>query len=155
LRPESRVHTDVVIFACNWDGWSCVETASNLGLLYPTSVKVIRVSCLSRLHTGLILKAFEFGAAGVILLGCQRDRCHFDADSDHIVNEHEKAQTILRMLGISEDRLVLAQVPAFQGREFVARVAKLVAEIEQARASRQARLLSSGAARGSEVELYS
>lgn len=155
MKPESRVHPDVVVFACNWDGWSCVETAGNLGLSYPTSVKVVRVSCLSRLHAGVILKAFEFGAAGVILLGCQRDRCHFDADGDRIVNEHEKAQTILRMLGISEDRLVLAQVPAFQGREFVARVAKLVAEIEQARASRQIRLLSAGAARGSEVELYS
>ena len=155
MRSESKVHPEVVVFACNWDGWSCVETASNLGLSYPTSVKVVRVSCLSRLHAGLILKAFEFGAAGVILLGCQRDRCHFGVESDHVVNEHEKARTILRMLGISEDRLVLAQVPAFQGREFVARVAKLVADIEQARASRQARLLSSGAARGSEVELYS
>lgn len=155
MRSESKVHPDVVVFACNWDGWSCVETAANLGLSYPPSVKVVRVSCLSRLHAGLILKAFEFGAAGVILLGCQRDRCHFGTDTDHIVNEHEKARSILRMLGIREDRLVLAQVPAFQGREFVTQVTKLMAEIEQIRASRQARLLSSGPTQESEVELYS
>ena len=155
MRSESKVHPEVVVFACNWDGWSCVETAANLGLRYPPSVKVIRVSCLSRLHAGLILKAFEYGAAGVILLGCQRDRCHFGADTEHIVNEHEKARNILRMLGIHEDRLVLAQVSAFQGREFVTQVTKLMAEIERIRASRQARLLSSWPSQRSEVKLYS
>ena len=49
----------VVVFACNWDGLSCVEAAAQEDLCYPASVKVIRISCLSRLHLGLILKAFE------------------------------------------------------------------------------------------------
>lgn len=137
------MYTEVLVFVCNWDGWSCIETATNLGLHYPASVKVIKVSCLSRVHAGLILKAFEFGADGVMLLGCEQDRCRFGADGGHIFNEYEKAQTILEMLGMWKDRLVLVQLPAFDGREFVTQVMKLIAEVERISASKHARIVDS------------
>ena len=138
------MYPEVLVFACNWDGWSCVETATNLGLSYPVSVKVVRVSCLSRVHAGLILKAFEFGADGVILLGCEPDRCHFGTDSEHIIKEYEKSRSILEMLGIWKDRLVLAQLPAFDGHQFVRQVMKLTAEITHVTAFRSARMASPG-----------
>src|SRR4030042_6993980 len=115
-------YTEVLVFACNWDAWSCIETATNLGLCYPASVEVVKLSCLSRIHTGLILKAFEFGADGVMLLGCEPGRCHFGVDSDNIIKEYEKTQSILEMLGIRKDRLAIVQLPAFSGHEFITRV---------------------------------
>ena len=121
----------MLVFACNWGGWSCIETATSLGLTYPTSVKVVRVSCLSRVNAGLILKAFEFGAAGVMLLGCEPGECNFGADSEYIVKEYERVQNILEMLGIGKDRLVLAQLPAFDGHQFIGQAMKLSAEITQ------------------------
>lgn len=148
------MYPEVLVFACNWDGWSCIEAAANLGLGYPASVKVIRVSCLSRVHVGLILKAFEFGAAGVMLLGCEEGKCHFGADGECIINEYRKAQGILAMLGIWEGRLVLSQIAAFDGREFVMRVKKLIAEIAQMAASKHARVASSRAAQNSKAEPY-
>jgi len=134
-------YTEVLVFACNWDGWSCIETATNLGLHYPASVKVVKVSCLSRLHVGLILKAFQFGADGVMLLGCEQGRCRFGADSEHTINEYEKARSILEMLGMSRGRLILAQIPAFDGRQFVTQVMSLIEEIEEMRAFKHARLM--------------
>ncbi len=119
----------MLVFVCNWDGWSCVEAATELGLNYPASVKIVRVSCLSRVHTGLILKAFEFGADGVMLLGCEPGRCHFGADSEHIVREYEKTSTILEMLGIRKERLVLVLQPAFDGLGFVRQVTALMTRI--------------------------
>jgi len=139
----SKLYTEVLVFACNWDGWSCIETAASLGLCYPASVKVVRVSCLSRVHAGLIVKAFEFGADGVMLLGCEQGRCHFGTDSEYIINEYEKARTILEMLGMWKDRLVLVQLPAFDGRAFVTQVMKLIAEVEQISASKHARIVDS------------
>jgi len=130
----------VLVFACNWDGWSCIETATNLGLHYPASVKVVRVSCLSRIHAGLILKAFEFGADGVMLLGCEQGRCHFGADGKYINDEYEKVQGILEMLGIWKGRLVLVRLPAFDGREFVTQVMRLITEIEQIPAPKRVRV---------------
>ena len=134
---------EVLVFSCNWDGWSCIEAATNLGLNYPASVKVMRVSCLSRVHAGLILQAFEFGADGVMLLGCEPDRCHFGADSEHITTEYEKARNILEMMGIGGDRLVLVQRPVFDGREFVRQVTELMAMITRIPTSRGGRAAGS------------
>ena len=144
----------VLVFACNWGGWSCIETATNLGLHYPVSVKVVKVSCLSRVHVGLILKAFEFGASGVMLLGCEQGRCHFSADSEYIINEYEKARSILETLGIWKDRLVLAQLPAFDGRQFVMQVMKLIAEIERISTSKHARTVEPRPAQDIKVQLH-
>ncbi len=137
----SKPYTEVLVFACNWDGWSCIETAANLGLCYPASVKVVRVSCLSRIHAGLILRAFELGADGVMLLGCEPGKCRFGIDSECIIKEYEKARSILEMLGMRKDRLPLVQLPAFSGREFVMQVTSFVAEVERLSASKRARII--------------
>jgi len=129
----------ILVFSCNWDGWSCLEAATDSGLKYPATVRVIRVSCLSRIHAGLILKAFELRADGVMLLGCEPGSCHYNADSDCIKQEYEKTRHILEMLGIRKERLVLFQLPAFDGQQFVARIKKFSAEIQKIPATRRAR----------------
>jgi len=120
-----------VVFSCNWDGWSCIESAANSGFHYPPSVRVVRVSCLSRIHAGLILKAFGFGADGVMLLGCQPGSCHFGTDEVCISNEYEKTRRILQMLGIGETRLTLARLPAFDSGQFKTKITDFMAEIER------------------------
>lgn len=134
----SKSAADVVVFACNWDGLSCVEAAAQAGLLYPTSVRVVRVSCLSRVHSGLMLKAFELGADGVMLLGCEPGKCHFDTDAEYIVQEYEKALGVLGLLGLGEGRLVLARMPRGDGSGFVGRLLSFIAEIEQIRPATRA-----------------
>jgi coenzyme F420-reducing hydrogenase delta subunit len=127
----SKSAADIVVFACNWDGLSCIEAAAQAGLNYPASVKMVRVSCLSRVHQGLILKAFELGADGVMLLGCEPGNCHFDIDSGLIDLEYEKAKRILRLLGLKEERLVIAHMARGDGTGFVGRVTNFIKEIEQ------------------------
>ena len=119
----------IVIFSCNWDGWSCIESASNLHLQYPSSVKVVRVRCLSRLHAGLMIKPFEFGADGVLLIGCKPENCHFGNNDSYVIKELERAQAILEMLGIWKNRLALVQLPPFDGNQFLARVLNFIDEI--------------------------
>jgi len=74
-----------------------------------------------------------------MLLGCEPGNCHFSAGCENITNEYENARTILDMLGIWKGRLVLVQLPAFDGHQFIAQVMKLIAEIEQAPTARHAR----------------
>ena len=137
------MYPKVLVFSCNFGGWSCIEAATNSRLHYPTSVKVVRVSCLSRIHAGLILKAFEFGADGVMLLGCELGSCHFGSDSESITKEYEKAQDILDMLGIWKNRLVLIRLPAFDGHQFVIQVMKFLNEIKERPVSRRVRTVVS------------
>jgi F420-non-reducing hydrogenase iron-sulfur subunit len=127
----SRSEADIVVFVCNWDGLSAAEAAAQQGLHYPASVRVVRVTCLSRIDQGLILKAFEVGAAGVMLLGCEPGKCQFDIDSELVVRECERARSLLRLLGMNEERLVLAHAARGDGREFVRRVTSFISELEQ------------------------
>jgi coenzyme F420-reducing hydrogenase delta subunit len=120
---------NVVVFACNWDGLSCIEAAAQKGLRYPASVKVVRVSCLSRMHSGLILKAFELGADGVMLLGCNPGNCHFEIDAGLIEQEYEKTRNILGLLGLREERLALTRLPGGDGPGFVKQVTNFIAGI--------------------------
>jgi len=127
----NRSAVRLVVFACNWDGLSCIEAAAQAGLSYPVSVRVVRVSCLSRVHQGLMLKAFELGADGVMLLGCEPGNCQFDIDAGLIEQEYEKARRVLRLLGLGEERLVLYHMPRGDGSGFVGLVTGFIGEIEQ------------------------
>lgn len=66
-----------------------------------------------------------------MLLGCEPGKCHFDTESKGIANEYEKARRLLEMLGISKGRLVLVQLSASAGQQFVLEVTRLIAEIRQ------------------------
>ena len=112
-------HNNVVVFTCNWDGLSCVENAAQRRLNYPTSVKLVKVSCLSRIHSGLILKAFELGADGVMLLGCQPENCLYEKDENVISKEYDKALSLMELLGLGTERLRLSRLPRGDGDAFV------------------------------------
>jgi len=125
------VNPEIIVFSCNWDGWSCIETAINTGLKYPSSVKIVKVNCLSRIHTGLILQALDLGADGVMLLGCETGKCHFDTNNDCIAKEYEKVQNILELLGMNKDRVILVRLPAFNGRTFIKKLTSLIDTVKQ------------------------
>jgi F420-non-reducing hydrogenase iron-sulfur subunit len=120
---------DVVVFACNWDGLSCVEAAAYERLCYPASVRVVRVSCLSRVHLGLVLRAFELGADGVMLLGCERGECHYDIDPKYIDQEYGKTQAVLRLMGLGQERLILARLHRGDGAGFVEQVNSFASQL--------------------------
>lgn len=120
---------EVVVFTCNWDGLSCVEAAAQERLCYPASVKIVRVSCLSRIHLGLILKAFELGADAVMLLGCASGDCHYDIAFEHISREFEKAQRVLRLTGWGSERVMLAGFTRGDGARFAEQVNSFVTQI--------------------------
>ncbi len=116
------VPATIVVFVCNWDGLSCIENAAQKRLTFPSSVKIIRVSCLSRVHTGLMLKAFELGADGVMLLGCDSRSCHFGIEEELINQNFKKAQEVMRLLGLEQSRLTMVRLPHADGVGFIKKV---------------------------------
>ena len=120
----------IVVFVCNWDGLSCVEAAAEAGLSYPASVSIVRVSCLSRLNGGLILKAFELGADRVMLVGCAPESCNFGMDSTALEQEYENVRRLLALLGLGEERLALYRVSRGDGSGFVKRVNSFAAGLQ-------------------------
>lgn len=116
----------VLVYACNWDGLSCVEAAAHSRFCYPASVQVVRITCLARLNAGSILSAFVAGAEGVILLGCQPGQCHYGSEPSRIRGEYETARQILEMLGIGSERLMLAQTGRGNAADFMNSVTEML-----------------------------
>lgn len=101
----------VVVFACNWEGYRGLEELGRARLGVGVQVRVVRLPCLARLHPGLILKAFQAGAEGVLALGCSPDRCHFGVGGEHAQALTRQASELLHLLGIAPTRLAVDSVP--------------------------------------------
>lgn len=120
----------IIVYTCNWNAYSGLETAGFQGLSYPANVHPIRVMCLGRLHPGLILKAFELGAAGVLLLGCPPGECHYGSGNIRAQELFEETLALARLLGIPDQRLKLDWVAAGQGQDFAGKVRRFVEDLQ-------------------------
>ncbi len=119
----------IIVYTCNWGAYSGLETAGYQGLSYPANVHPIRVMCLGRLHPGLILKAFQLGAAGVLLLGCPPGECHYGFGNQRAEELFEETVALARLLGIDENRLKLDWVAAGEGQHFADQVCQFVERV--------------------------
>lgn len=115
-------------FACEWSGYSAAEIAGKQGLTYPASTRIIRLNCTGRLQPGLILKALEMGAAGVMVLGCAPGLCHYEQGNERCAAAFEQADGLARLLAL-DDRLRLEWIPPDDGARFVQVVDEFVAGI--------------------------
>ncbi len=102
----------VILFTCNWHAYSSMEAVGRQGLSYSTAVVPIRLSCLGRMSPGIILKAFEEGAAGVLLLGCPEDLCRYETGNLEVIKVVEEAKSLIKLLGYDENRLGYHLLPA-------------------------------------------
>jgi len=107
-----------LIFACEWSGYSAAEVAGAQGLSYPASTRLIRLNCTGRLQPGLILKALEQGAAGVMILGCPPGVCHYEQGNERCAAAFDQANALARLLAL-DDRLRLEWIAPDDGARFV------------------------------------
>lgn len=117
----------VVVFTCNWSGYSGLEAAGGARLGFPASVFPLRVTCLGRLSSGVILKAFEKGAAGVLLLGCPPGECHYQFGNHRAEEVLAEARQLAGLLGYRSEQLKLDWVDAGDGEAFVTKVRDFIA----------------------------
>ncbi len=74
--------------------------------------------CSGRVDLGLVLRCFERGADGVLVLGCHPGDCHYN--SGNLKEEKRLASLVLlmRLLGIEEERFLLRWISASEGERF-------------------------------------
>lgn len=119
----------IVVFTCNWNPYNALETAARQGETYPANVYPIRVMCLGRLQPGIILKALEQGASGVLLLGCPPNECHYGSGNNHAEEAFHQVQALARLLGFHDEQLGLDWVAAGEGHAFVEKVTAFCKEL--------------------------
>ena len=72
----------------------------------PPNLRIIRVMCIGRINQALILKAFEYGSDGVILLECRDEDCRYGPGPEVGHSNVKLVRSLLDLLGIEQKRLV-------------------------------------------------
>jgi len=123
--PEKKI----VAFLCNWCSYAGGDLAGTSRLKYPASTRFIRTMCSGRVNESFILKAFENGAAVVLLSGCHLGDCHY-IDANHwTIRRADKLWDSLEKLGIRPERLQLEWISSAEG----ARFAEIMRHLEEMR----------------------
>lgn len=123
----------VVIFTCNWNAYKSLQEAAKQRLHLPPEARSLKVDCLGQVTSSVVLKAFEKGADGVVLVGCSPEECHYEFGSRRAAELFEEVGRLYELLGFDPDRLRFYQVHASEGPALVERVRAFVEQLAAGR----------------------
>ena len=115
---EDTFEPKIVGFLCNWCSYAGADLAGTSRTSYPQNVRIIRVPCSGRVDPLFVLKAFQDGADGVMVLGCHPGDCHYKEGNYRARNRMALLRPMLAQFGISADRVTIDWVGAAEGDRF-------------------------------------
>ena len=113
----------IVGFLCNWCSYAGADLAGTSRMQYPPNMRIIRVPCSGRVDPLFVLKAFQDGADGVMVLGCHPGDCHYQQGNYFAQRRYALMERLLEFTGLESDRLLVDWVSASEGKKFANLVA--------------------------------
>jgi len=126
---EERPEKKIIGFVCHWCALGGVDMAGVRRLQYPTNARLIRVMCSARVAIKFIEKAFELGAAGVLVAGCEFPTCHYITGNYAAEDRIKKAKKRLVRKGYDPDKLWNAWLSAADGPKFATIMRDMVKQL--------------------------
>lgn len=121
----------IIGFLCNWCSYAGADKAGSAQKPYSPNVNVIKVMCSGRIDTQFILKAFEKGADGVMVLACHPGDCHYKEGNYRAVQRHRLLIRMLKQFGIEEERCRFDYVSAGEGDKFATVIDETVKAVKK------------------------
>ena len=109
----------IVGFLCNWCSYAGADKAGTAQNPYPPNVNVVKVMCSGRVDPEFVMKAFEKGADGVIILACHPGDCHYKEGNYRAVQRYRMLIRLLGQFGIEKERCRFDYVSAGEADKFV------------------------------------
>jgi F420-non-reducing hydrogenase iron-sulfur subunit len=109
---------NIVAFCCNWCAYAGADLAGVTRTQYPSNVRIVRVMCSGRVEPSMMLRCFQNGADGVMVLGCHIGDCHYQTGNRRAEKRVADVKEMLKNMGMSEDRLLLKWISASEGALF-------------------------------------
>lgn len=95
-------------------------------LQYPTNIRIIRTPCTGKLEVEYFMRAFEKGADGVLVAGCEEGSCHFIEGNLLAKRRVNYTRQILSEAGFQEERLRMINIGAADARPFVEHITDMI-----------------------------
>ena len=108
----------IVGFLCNWCTYAGADLAGTSRMQYPSNMRPIRVMCSGSVDSVYLLRALLEGADGVFMGGCHPGDCHYVSGNYKARRRMVAFKSILRSVGLDEDRVWLRWISAAEGRKF-------------------------------------
>lgn len=119
----------IIGFLCNWCSYTGADLAGVSRIKSAPNVRVIRTMCSGRVDPAFVLKAFQLGADGVIVMGCHLGDCHYQEGNYKTIRRMPFLKRLVKDFGIDPRRLKLEWVSASEGDRFAAIVNEMTEEI--------------------------
>jgi F420-non-reducing hydrogenase iron-sulfur subunit len=126
MTDNSNFEPKIIGFLCNWCSYAGADKAGTAQTPYPPNLNVIRVMCSGRIDPQFILKSFEQGADGVIILACHPGDCHYKEGNFRAVQRYRLLLRMLEPFGIEKERCRFDFVSAGEGDKFVTLITEMV-----------------------------
>lgn len=118
---------DIQIFCCHYTSQQAIAEGA-AGLKedgFPENATINRVACGGKLQVSALLKAFEDGADGVVVVSCPEDQCHNVMGSQRAVRRARAVRKALQELGVEGERIEMYQLERGFHPEFVEAAVKM------------------------------
>ncbi len=122
----------IVGILCNWCSYAGADLAGTSRKKYAPNVRVVRVMCSGRVDPTFVLKAFEKGADGVLVAGCQPGNCQYLTGNYHARRKFILFRNLLEFCGIDPRRVHFSWIPAHDGTAWSELVNQVVSQVREA-----------------------
>jgi coenzyme F420-reducing hydrogenase delta subunit len=109
----------IVAFCCEHSAYPAADSAGKLGFHYPENIRVIRVPCAGRVDVIHILKAFEKGAAAVMVMGCEDGACHHITGNTRAKERVKYSEMLLKEVNVDGGRVRMFNLSPNAPHKFV------------------------------------
>jgi len=130
MNPD-RKGTTIVAFCCIYCAYAAADLAGSMRLQYPSNVRIIRTPCTGRLEVEYFLRAFENGADGVLVAGCEEGSCHFKEGNLIAKRRVAYARKLLSESGLEAERLKMVNVSAAMARQLTEHIKEMAETVKK------------------------
>ncbi len=127
----------IIAFCCRYCASAAADLAGTTRLQYPPNVKIITFPCSGKVAETHILKAFEYGADGVFVVGCEQGSCHFRECNLRARRRVARAKALLGDASVDSARLEMYNISASMGKRFAELAGEFTSRIRELGPRRQ------------------
>ncbi len=121
----------IVAFLCNWCSYAGADLAGTSRMQYPPNVRIIRLMCSGALDPMYVFRALLGRCDGVLIGGCHPGDCHYTNGNYKARRRVAVLKTILRELGLEDDRVWLRWISASEGQRFAGTIQEMVDALKE------------------------
>jgi len=118
-------------FVCNWCTYAGADLAGTSRIQYPPNIRIVRLMCCGSVDPLYVLKSLLEGMDGVLIGGCHPGDCHYTNGNYKARRRIAVLKSILRQIGLEDERVVLRWISASEGKRFADTVTEIVEKLRE------------------------